>query len=169
MEHLHQSFSVNFEYKVFFTKAMFDRENKLFENFLKERTEPGVLQKIIFVIDSGVQKGNPALIQHITSYFKPVSFIKLVNDFIIIPGGEEAKNNEAYISRIIDAVNSHGIDRHSYVAAIGGGSILDLAGYVSAISHRGIKHIRIPTTVLSQNDSGVGVKNGVNYLGKKNF
>jgi 3-dehydroquinate synthase len=53
--------------------------------------------------------------------------------------------------------------------AIGGGSVLDLTGYVSAISHRGIKHIRIPTTVLSQNDSGVGVKNGVNYFGKKNF
>ncbi len=61
------------------------------------------------------------------------------------------------------------IDRHSYVAAIGGGSVLDLAGFASAVAHRGIKHIRIPTTVLSQNDSGVGVKNGINYNGKKNF
>src|SRR5690606_4528392 len=42
-------------------------------------------------------------------------------------------------------------------------------GYAAAIAHRGIKVIRIPTTVLSQNDSGVGVKNGVNYKGKKNF
>src|SRR5690606_103915 len=47
--------------------------------------------------------------------------------------------------------------------------ILDLSGYAAAIAHRGIKIIRIPTTVLSQNDSGVGVKNGVNYKGKKNF
>ncbi|MGN6804067.1 MAG: 3-dehydroquinate synthase, partial [Ginsengibacter sp.] len=59
--------------------------------------------------------------------------------------------------------------RHSYVAAIGGGSILDLAGFAAAVAHRGIKHIRIPTTVLSQNDSGVGVKNGINFKGKKNF
>jgi 3-dehydroquinate synthase len=71
--------------------------------------------------------------------------------------------------RIVDAVNKYGIDRHSYLAAIGGGSLLDLAGFAAAISHRGIKHIRIPTTVLSQNDSGVGVKNGINFKGKKNF
>jgi 3-dehydroquinate synthase len=44
-----------------------------------------------------------------------------------------------------------------------------MVGYASTIAHRGVKHIRIPTTVLSQNDSGVGVKNGVNFLGKKNF
>lgn len=42
-------------------------------------------------------------------------------------------------------------------------------GYAAAVSHRGIRHIRIPTTVLSQNDSGVGVKNGINYKAKKNF
>src|SRR5690606_29750183 len=38
-----------------------------------------------------------------------------------------------------------------------------------AIAHRGIRHLRVPTTVLSQNDSGMGVKNGINYRGKKNF
>jgi 3-dehydroquinate synthase len=47
--------------------------------------------------------------------------------------------------------------------------VLDLVGFVSAIAHRGIRHIRIPTTILSQNDSGVGVKNGINYFAKKNF
>jgi 3-dehydroquinate synthase len=47
--------------------------------------------------------------------------------------------------------------------------VLDLVGYAAAVSHRGIKHIRIPTTVLSQNDSGIGVKNGINYKRKKNF
>ena len=66
-------------------------------------------------------------------------------------------------------INKHGIDRHSFVAAIGGGAILDIAGYAASISHRGVKHIRIPTTVLSQNDSGIGVKNGINFKGKKNF
>ncbi len=40
---------------------------------------------------------------------------------------------------------------------------------MAAVTHRGIRHIRIPTTVLSQNDSGVGIKNGINYFGKKNF
>ena len=44
-----------------------------------------------------------------------------------------------------------------------------MVGYAATVAHRGIKHIRIPTTVLSQNDSGIGVKNGINYKGKKNF
>ena len=88
---------------------------------------------------------------------------------IVIPGGEEAKNNSMYFDSIIKSIDVNAIDRHSYVAAIGGGSVLDLAGFASAVAHRGIKHIRIPTTVLSQNDSGVGVKNGINYNGKKNF
>ena len=86
-----------------------------------------------------------------------------------ILGGEEAKNDESLLYQVIDAVNAHGIDRHSYLVAIGGGAVLDMVGYAAAISHRGVRHIRIPTTVLSQNDSGVGVKNGVNFYRKKNF
>jgi 3-dehydroquinate synthase len=88
---------------------------------------------------------------------------------IILPGGEATKNSVEYFERIVNAVNEHGVDRHSYLVAIGGGSVLDVAGYAAAVSHRGIRHIRIPTTVLSQNDSGVGVKNGINYFNKKNF
>ncbi|HSF93072.1 MAG TPA: hypothetical protein VLA51_12830, partial [Paracoccaceae bacterium] len=42
-------------------------------------------------------------------------------------------------------------------------------GYAAAIAHRGVRLIRMPTTVLSQNDAGVGVKNGINALGRKNF
>ena len=60
-------------------------------------------------------------------------------------------------------------DRHSYVLGIGGGALLDAVGLVAATSHRGIRHIRIPTTVLAQNDSGVGVKNSVNLFGQKNY
>src|SRR5258708_39713117 len=52
---------------------------------------------------------------------------------------------------------------------MGGGAVLDLGGSAAAVSHRGIRHIRIPTTVLAQNDSGVGVKKGINYFNKKNF
>ena len=61
------------------------------------------------------------------------------------------------------------IDRHSYIIGIGGGAVLDAVGWVAATAHRGIRHIRIPTTVLAQNDSGVGVKNGVNFFGVKNY
>jgi 3-dehydroquinate synthase len=70
---------------------------------------------------------------------------------------------------ILDAIESADLDRHSYVAVIGGGAVTDTAGYAAAIAHRGIRLIRIPTTVLAQNDAAVGVKNGVNAYGKKNF
>ena len=86
---------------------------------------------------------------------------------IVLPGGEAAKNDPNLFLQIVEAVNAYGIDRHSYLVAIGGGSILDLAGYAAAISHRGIRHIRVPTTVLSQNDSGVGVKTASTILIRK--
>src|SRR5690606_2130347 len=67
------------------------------------------------------------------------------------------------------AINDNRICRHSFVIAIGGGAVIDMVGYAAAIAHRGVKLIRIPTTVLSQNDSAVGVKNSINIFGKKNF
>ena len=169
MNYLEQSFSVHFDYKVYFTSGIFDISNKDFENFLGQRTVPSTTQKILFVIDEGVLNTHPELTDQIRSYFKNNVSMSLVEEMIVIPGGEEAKNHSMHFDSIIKAIDVNAIDRHSYVAAIGGGSVLDLAGFASAVAHRGIKHIRIPTTVLSQNDSGVGVKNGINFKGKKNF
>lgn len=168
MDYLEQSFEVHFDYRVYFTTGIFDDHNKDFDLFLKEQTTEGSLQKIFFIIDEGVIKTHPGLMDQIRSYFKN-SCVSLVNDILVIPGGEKAKNDSKYFDSIIAAIDLHRIDRHSYIAAIGGGSVLDVAGFASAVAHRGIKHIRIPTTVLSQNDSGVGVKNGINYNDKKNF
>ena len=61
------------------------------------------------------------------------------------------------------------MDRHSFALVLGGGAVQDAAGFAAATAHRGIRTVRMPTTVLSQNDSGVGVKNGVNRFGSKNF
>jgi 3-dehydroquinate synthase len=55
------------------------------------------------------------------------------------------------------------------VIALGGGALLDMVGLAAATAHRGCRHVRLPTTTLSQADSGVGVKNGINAFGKKNF
>ncbi|HEY0056987.1 MAG TPA: 3-dehydroquinate synthase [Pedobacter sp.] len=169
MDFLQQSFSVKFEYKVFFTTGLFNISNALFSDFLKARSNESSVQKILFVVDDGVNNSHPTLLQEIKAYFDYFKNVTLIPEILVLPGGERAKNDQGLLDEIIDAVNRNGVDRHSYLAAIGGGSIIDLAGYAAAISHRGINHIRIPTTVLSQNDSGVGVKNGVNYLGKKNF
>jgi 3-dehydroquinate synthase len=169
MEHLQQSFNIRFEYKVYFTSGLFDLSNKLFNEFLSNTTPLQTPRKILFVIDQGIIKAGNDVVSQLREYFANYTTVQLINELIIIPGGEIVKNDTRYFDEILEAVNRHKIDRHSYIAAIGGGSVLDLAGYAAAVSHRGIKHIRIPTTVLSQNDSGVGVKNGINYFNKKNF
>ncbi|KAA9354984.1 3-dehydroquinate synthase [Larkinella humicola] len=169
MNTLHQSFNVQFTYDVYFSDRLFESANLTLLEFLKKRHSEGFRKKILFILDEGVTTSHPGLPEQIKAYFAPISMVDLVPDLLVIPGGEGAKNDPALVDRLIEAVDRYGIDRHSYVIAIGGGSVLDLVGYVAAISHRGIRHIRIPTTVLSQNDSGIGVKNGVNYRGKKNF
>jgi 3-dehydroquinate synthase len=169
MDFLQQSFNVRFDYKVFFTTHLFNRENPILQQFLQVEKKSDLPPKIFFVLDERMVAHHPYLINGIKSYFQGFSSLHLVDDMLIIPGGEAAKNNEELFYKIVTAVNVNKIDRHSYLIAIGGGSVLDLAGYAAAVSHRGIRHIRIPTTVLSQNDSGVGVKNGINYFNKKNF
>jgi 3-dehydroquinate synthase len=168
MDYLEQEFSVKFDYKVYFTSKLFNASNLILENFFKEKNTSSH-QRVLFIIDENVHDLHPHLIKEINAYFKRHTTVSLIENAIIIPGGEAAKNDLASYNKIIDAVNSYNIDRHSYIAAIGGGSVLDVAGYAAAVSHRGIRHIRIPTTVLAQNDSGVGVKNGINYFNKKNF
>jgi 3-dehydroquinate synthase len=88
---------------------------------------------------------------------------------VIIEGGERTKNSYFHVSEIHSEIDRYHIDRHSYVIAVGGGALLDMAGLAAATAHRGVRHIRIPSTTLSQADSGVGVKNGINAFGKKNF
>lgn len=170
MTYLQQDFSVRFTYTVFFTEQLFALTNPLLSDFLERLTTEETQKKLLFVLDSGVIDAHPQLPATISAYFaRRVDGSSLVTDLLIIPGGEQAKNDPALVEQIVGAIDRYGIDRHSFVVAVGGGSVLDLVGYAAAIAHRGIRHIRIPTTVLSQNDSGVGVKNGVNYRGKKNF
>ena len=168
MEHLHQSFTIKYEYNVFFTSGLFAVENPLLNDFLSASKSASV-KKILFVVDEGVVSTNPDLISQIKAYFQQNNSAQLINDILIVPGGEVVKNDTQYFEQVVQAVNTYGIDRHSYIAAIGGGAVLDMVGYAAAVAHRGVKHIRIPTTVLSQNDSGIGVKNGINYFDKKNF
>jgi len=168
MDFLQQTFQVNFDYRVFFTTHLFDRSNTMLRDFFYEKRSK-VSPRIFFVIDECVVIQHPSLIPSIRTYFQDASLPDVAEEILVIPGGEQAKNDEQLFYKIVTAINTHKIDRHSYLAAIGGGSVLDLAGYAAAVSHRGIRHIRIPTTVLSQNDSGVGVKNGINFFNKKNF
>jgi 3-dehydroquinate synthase len=166
MKPLQQSFSVPFHYQVLFTENLFDSGNTLLVELLKGDRPP----KVFFVLDAGVAEAHPQLAGQIEDYAEQHKEVfTLCNEPLLVPGGEQAKNETEHLQKIVEATHRYGIDRHSYIIAIGGGAVLDMAGFAAAVSHRGIRHIRIPTTVLSQNDSGVGVKNGINYFGKKNY
>jgi len=164
-----QSFTVKFEYKTYFTENIFSIENELFKQVIAEDGSQG-RRKLLFIIDDGVVATHPYLPSQIEEYcYQYREWLDLKGAVLIVQGGERVKNNELEVKRILQAVNDYGICRHSYIVAIGGGAVLDMVGFAAAIAHRGVKHIRIPTTVLSQNDSGVGVKNGINTFDKKNF
>lgn len=163
---LEQTFSVPFRYPVCFTEDLFDPKNTILADVLQGERVP----KVLFVIDSGVSDTHPDLINQVKSYAaKYKDIFKLATEPMIVIGGEACKNDETLYQKIVEATHLHGIDRHSYIAVIGGGAVLDMVGFAAAISHRGIRLIRIPTTVLSQNDSAVGVKNSINAFGKKNY
>lgn len=167
--HIAQKFEVTYNYNVYFTEDLFNISNELLINALLDSTST-LVKKIVVFVDDNIAVVNSKLLNQINDYF--INFntkIKLVCFPIIVKGGEGIKNNSSYVEKILEDINTYCIDRHSYTMAIGGGALLDMVGYASAIAHRGIRHIRVPSTVLSQNDSGVGVKNGVNYFNKKNF
>jgi len=88
--------------------------------------------------------------------------------FFSFPAGEENKNL-ATIQSMISSMMKHGMDRKSLVLALGGGVVGDMAGFASSIFMRGVDFVQIPTTLLSQSDSSVGGKTGVDFEGYKNL
>jgi 3-dehydroquinate synthase len=170
MQPISQNFKVEYNYAVYFTAELFSKTNPLLKEFLSTYKEEGFQRKALVVIDEGFLTHYPQLTETIKNYFsEAIPNISLASDIVVVPGGEACKNDPKLFDSLIEAVDQFGIDRHSFIVAIGGGAVLDLVGYAAAVAHRGIKLIRIPTTVLSQNDSGVGVKNSINFKGKKNF
>ncbi len=167
MKILHQSFTVTYEYPVYFGTHIFDPKQTVLSDFFSVY-QTDEIQKIFFVIEKDLLTWYPTLLNDVEVYFKNVDIVQWAGA-TFLDGGEQIKQDARLVERLIQEIDQAGIDRHSYVAAIGGGALLDMVGYAAAITHRGVRHLRFPTTVLSQNDSGVGVKNAINFLGKKNF
>ncbi len=85
-----------------------------------------------------------------------------------VPAGEKSKSFREY-EALLEWMIGNGLNRHSLVIALGGGVVGDLAGFVSATAMRGVKFIQMPTTLLSQVDSSVGGKTGINSRQGKNL
>ena len=169
MDIIRQRVHVEFEYPVYFCTGVLDPSNLLLRDVVA-RSADQTPSRLVVVVDRGVSDRHPQLLAQIDAYCqRHRTVLSLAAPVLVVPGGEAVKNDPRHVDEIHHAINGAGLCRHSFVVAIGGGAVLDAAGYAAATAHRGIRLIRIPTTVLAQDDSAMGVKNGINAFGKKNY
>jgi 3-dehydroquinate synthase len=169
MAAIERSIQVGYQLRVLFTQNVFDPANATLRNVLRDE-HPRSIRKALVVLDASLAQAQAGLAAQIEAYFASLNgSVQLAASPIVIEGGERTKNSDAHVSEIHAQIDRCHLDRHSYVIAVGGGALLDMAGLAAATAHRGVRLVRLPTTTLSQADSGVGVKNGINAFGKKNF
>src|ERR1017187_8877488 len=119
-------------------------------------------QRCAVITDANVGKyfAKAALKSLSASGFQPV--------LITVPAGEKSKRI-AVVEKCYDQLAAHRLERKSFIVALGGGVVGDLAGFVAATYLRGIAFVQVPTTLLAQVDSSVGGKTGVNLQAGKNL
>lgn len=162
-------FQLPCEYTVHFTEGAFDPENATLAAEAS-RGETGRRQRLFVVVDAGVDRAHPELRAAVGHYVAAhARALELLAEPFVVPGGERAKNDPALLEGLLRRMADCRVDRHCHCVIVGGGAVQDMVGYAAATLHRGVRVIRMPTTVLSQNDSGVGVKTGINAFGAKNF
>ncbi len=154
---------VTFKHRIIFTRDAFNPLNHSLADVL---AEDGGRRAIVFV-EENVVTAWPELLDGIQIYFNELDLE--FQGISVLPGGEVAKADDNLVRDVWAAIDASHLDRHSYALVIGGGAFLDAVGYAAATAHRGVRLIRFPTTTLSQDDSGVGVKCAINYFGKKNW
>jgi 3-dehydroquinate synthase len=164
-----KSIEVRWQHRVLFTRDVFCETNPTLAHLLGKETEP-YPPRVLVTADSGLLESFPELRAKIDASMATLATHPSPLPVLLeIPGGEPCKNDPAILWKLLEEIHRRGLCRHSYLVAVGGGAHLDVAGLAAALAHRGIRLIRIPTTGLAQADSGVGVKNGINAFGKKNF
>jgi 3-dehydroquinate synthase len=168
MKIIQQSFSVPYSFPVIFTRDAFGAQNPALCQAVSNSGRK--CNRALIVIDANVVNANPLLPEKIEKYAAHHDGIfEFADSPFIVRGGEICKNEPVEVGKIHALVEKHRLCRHSFILAIGGGAVLDTAGYAAATAHRGIRLIRMPATTLAQNDAGVGVKNGINAYGRKNY
>ena len=164
-----QRVEVHHEFPVVFTRRLFSPRNPALREAVARR-DTSRRHRCLVLVDKGVLTAVPDMLLQIRAYFEAhAETLNLVKTPLVLPGGETIKQSPHPIRRILHALQAGAICRHSYCIAIGGGAFLDAAGLAAALFHRGVRLIRVPTTALAQCDSGVGVKNAINFAGSKNL
>jgi 3-dehydroquinate synthase len=154
---------ITFKHRVIFTRDAFAAGNGAISEVLAE----GGGRRVLVFLEEAVASAWNGLADQIHGYFDGLDYE--FRGVRIFPGGEECKGDEGLVREIWREIDDSHIDRHSYVISIGGGAFLDAVGFAVSTAHRGIRLLRLPTTTLSQDDSGVGVKNAINAFDKKNW
>jgi len=167
-EIIDRPFQVPLVHRLRFTRDVFGADRQVLADVLEPAgAGPARVQ---FWIDANVAAAQPGLRAKIEEFCAADrERIQLAGDLQIVPGGEEIKNDVQGLERMLKVFHAADLDRRSYVVVIGGGAVLDAVGFAAAIAHRGLRLVRLPSSTLSQADSGVGVKNGVNLFHKKNW
>jgi 3-dehydroquinate synthase len=164
-----QKITVDFEYKVVFTENAFDADNPTLFEIIREGGKSGVHSRMMFVVENEIVEKHPELSQKIAEYAAGMDeTVVLTSRPAVLAGGEKMKSLEP-IEKLCAMFAENKLCRHSFLGIVGGGAFLDTVGFAASLVHRGIRQVRFPTTTLSQNDSGVGVKTGINLFGKKNY
>lgn len=167
---LHIRFAANYSYPVIFTEHAFAQKNPtvqtLFKRAFADSDHP---LRVRAFLDEGLVNAQPDLPDQIASYGSARVPPLAETAPRILPGGERIKNEKQYVETIVNDLAEHRLCRHSVVVAVGGGAFLDAVGFAASLFHRGVRLLRLPSTVLSQDDSGIGTKNGINAGGQKNL
>jgi len=167
-------FSVGFVHRLRFTHDVLAPGNPTLATLLQDpalgSSTPSTPAQVLVFVDSGVLSAWPNLPDQIAAYVDAHrSAMTLAAPIQTVPGGEACKNDRTVFETICRTIHDAQLCRHSYVIAIGGGAVLDVIGFAASIAHRGVRLVRLPTTTLAQADAGLGVKNGINAFGKKNY
>lgn len=167
---IQQEIQVRYAYPVVFTRNVFDVANGSLKEILDPAIRPGAAPRLMAVVDLGVASSHPRLTEGIGAYLRHhLPSIECPIAPVVVAAGEGLKSDRPQVERLIRRMADARIDRHSFVMGIGGGALLDAVGYAASLVHRGVRMIRLPTTVLAQNDAGVGVKTAINDPAGKNF
>ncbi|HEX6274434.1 MAG TPA: 3-dehydroquinate synthase [Polyangiaceae bacterium] len=164
-----QRFAVEFDYPVVFGRRLLDEGDPTLAWAIARR-EPERRHPVFVVLDRGLLEARPELASELEAYVQAHrEALELRAPPYVVPGGEASKNDPELVSKLLGAYVTAKLDRQASVIVVGGGAVLDAAGYAASLVHRGVRAVRLPSTVLSQCDGGVGVKNGVNAHATKNL
>jgi 2-epi-5-epi-valiolone synthase len=144
-------------YSVDMTAGVFNEDNPLLASYCEGR------QVLVFSTRVVDRLYGEALRRYFAARLPAGSW-----DYVVLDSGEHNKNLRS-VERICEKAKARCIDRNGVLIAVGGGIVCDMVGFAASIYKRGIRYIKVNTTLVGQIDVGVGIKTGVNFLSSKNM